>query len=151
MKRIFASAAILLALAGSAPAQEMNLDANPNDPVTGFAPAKWLKLAYKIIKPGALVGLPVVLFINDTPEPLTVKCGKWSLVGTQPYKSVIGNPAELAPFSITPVRTNEFDGYCGEKGALVGSSMTNQYAGAMNDADGNFSNATIVVFAAPLR
>jgi hypothetical protein len=131
-----------------ASAQDFNVDVNQNDPITGLSPPKWLKFALRIVHPEALVGLPVVLMINDTPEAITVNCGRWEIVGTQPYKSVHGNPSELKPFSITPIRTNEFDGYCTQKGSLVGSSLTNQYIGRMNDSEGNFSNATVVIFSA---
>jgi hypothetical protein len=149
MKRILALATVIttLAICNPAPAQTLNLDISPNDPVTGLPPAKWLLLVGKMIHAEALVGLPQVLFINATPEAMTVTCSKWQIVGTQPYKSVAGNPAELKPFSITPVRTNEFDGYCKE--GVVGHTQSGDtIRGRLNDADGSFSNATVVVFAA---
>ena len=128
--------------------QTLNLDTNPNDPVTGLPPAKWLQLALKMIAPEALIDKPIVLMLNATSEPLTVKCGDYTIVGNQVYKAVVGNPVVLAPFHITPVRTDTFDGWCKDKGSLVGSSMTTNINGWMNDGKGNFSKATIVVFIA---
>jgi len=130
----------------SASAQEMNLETNPNDPVTGFAPAKWLKLALKMIEPSSLVGKPMVLAINATPEPLTVKCGGYVIVGAQPYKSVVGNPTQLMPFKVTPIRTEEFNTYCSKKGSLIGTSMNGTVLGWMNAE--SFNDSTIVVFSA---
>lgn len=151
MKNIFKIAALALALSGpfvmteTALAQSINITKKVNDPVTGLAPAEWLAMIGQYIQPEAIVGKPEVIMINATPDSLTVSCDKWIIVGPKVYKSVEGNPRSLKPFSITPINTNEFDGYC--KNGVTGTpSFGTTVIGRLNDANGNFTNATVVTF-----
>jgi len=148
MNKFFKVAAVLLTMFGSAEvatAQQLNLTTNPNDPVTGLPPAQWAAMEARYLQLGTLVGTPYVAVMNATSEELTLTCDKWTIVGANVYKSVVGNPAALKPFSITIIKTNEFDGYC--KDGVVGHpQFGNVIRGQLNDTNGSFTDATLVTF-----
>ena len=109
MRKTILAALALATLAAPAHAQ-LKLNVNTNDPVTGLAPAEWEQLVGSLLNVQALVGDPGVMIVSSMPVPITVTCDKWTLVGTNVYKSVQGNPTELRPFSVTYIKTKEFDG-----------------------------------------
>jgi hypothetical protein len=86
-----------------------------------------------------------VLIVSSFPVPLTVTCSKWTIVGPDVYKSVKGNPAELKPFSVTYIKTNEFDGYC-KDGVIGHYGIGKQVIGRLSSSDGSFTHATTILF-----
>ena len=118
-----------------------------NDPITGLPPDQWEQMISHILDSGAIVGEPGVLMISSISEPLTVSCGKWNLVGQNLYKSIVGNPPMLRPFSVTYVKTQEFDGYCKE-GVIGHTPMGRTVIGKLTSSDGSFTNASIILFSA---
>ncbi len=144
MKKIMLATIALTALAAPAFAQ-LKLNINTNDPATGLAPAEWEQLVGNMLNTQALVGDPGVLVVSSLPVPVTVTCDKWELVGPDVYKSVHGNPAELKPFSITYIKTKEFDGYCKE-GVIGHYGVGKTIVGKLTSTDGTFTNATTILF-----
>jgi hypothetical protein len=139
-------ATIVLLAALSAPAfAQLKLNVIANDPVTGLAPAEWEQLVGRMVDVQALVGDPGVMIVSSMPVPVTITCDRWTLVGTDVYKSVKGNPSEIKPFSITYIKTKEFDGYC--KAGVVGHfGIGKTINGALTSSDGSFTNATVILF-----
>jgi hypothetical protein len=110
-----------------------------------LAPAEWEQLVGNMLNTQALVGDPGVLVVSSLPVPVTVTCDKWQLVGPDVYKSVHGNPAELKPFSITYIKTKEFDGYCAQ-GVIGHYGVGKTIVGKLTSNDGSFTNATTILF-----
>ncbi len=133
-----------LAAAPGAHAQ-LKLNMSANDPVTGLAPAEWEQLVSHMVNADALVGDPGVLVISSVPTPLTVTCDKWEIVGHNVYKSVKGNPEEIKPFSITFIKTNDFDGYC-KQGVVGHTPLGKTIIGKLNNGNGSFTDATVILF-----
>ncbi len=110
-------------------------------------PEEWQKMLRQSLRLNTFVGEPWIMAVNATPDELTVSCdGKWTLVGPNPYKSVRKNPTGLAPYSITPIHIDEFDGYCTH--GLTGQGGFNSYEGRLNGGAGNFAGSTLVIFSA---
>ena len=144
MRKFILAAAALAALAAPAVAQ-LKLNVNANDPVTGLGPADWEQLVGHILNAQAMVGDPGVLVVSSLPVPLTVTCDKWEIVGPNVYKSVQGNPAELKPFSVTYIKTKDFDGYC-KQGVIGHYGIGQTIVGRLTSSDGSFTNATTILF-----
>jgi hypothetical protein len=144
MRKIILAAAALAALAAPASAQ-LKLNVNANDPVTGLAPADWEQLVGHILNAQSLVGDSGVLVVSSLPVPVTVTCDKWELVGPNVYKSVQGNPAELKPFSVTYIKTKDFDGYC-KQGVIGHYGIGKTIVGKLTSSDGSFTQATTILF-----
>jgi hypothetical protein len=109
-------------------------------------PEEWQKMLQKSLRLSTFTGEPWIMAINATGDELTVTCdGKWTIVGPNPYKSVSKNPASLAPYSITPIHTGDFEGYCK---TLTGQGGFNSYEGKLNAGVGNFASSTLVMFSA---
>ena len=138
-----------LALLAAAPASaELAIHVNNNDPLTGLPPDQWIVMMTTEVNARPLIGKEDVYMLNATGTELVVNCGKWTLVGNKPY--IEGNPNVLPPFSATYVATNGFDGYC--KDGVKGLSPTGAvYTGALNAADGSFTNSTFIVFSPTSR
>jgi len=132
------------ALAGPAAAELHIHKADTTDPVTGLGPAEWEAVVGGILHPEALVGDPGVMVVSSVSVPLTVTCDRWTLVGPSVYSSVKGNPTELKPFSVTYIKTRDFDGYC--RTGLVGhSGIGRNYTGHLSVPD-SFTDSTTVLF-----
>lgn len=144
MRKIILAAAALAALAAPASAQ-LKLNVNANDPVTGLAPADWEQLVGHILNAQAIVGDPGVLVVSSLPVPVTVTCDRWELVGPNVYKSVQGNPAELKPFSVTYIKTKDFDGYC-KQGVVGHYGIGKTIVGKLTSSNGSFTEATTILF-----
>ena len=144
MRKIILAAAVLSVLTAPASAQ-LKLNVNANDPVTGLAPADWEQLVGHILNTQALVGDPGVLMVSSLPVSVTVTCDKWEIVGPNVYKSVQGNPAELKPFSVTYVKTKDFDGYC-KQGVIGHYGIGKTIVGKLTSSDGSFTEATTILF-----
>ncbi len=144
MRKIILAAAVCAALIGPASAQ-LKLNVNANDPVTGLGPADWEQLVGHILNAQALVGDPGVLVVSSLPVPVTVTCDKWELVGPNVYKSVQGNPPELKPFSVTYIKTKDFDGYC-KQGVIGHYGIGKTITGKLTSSDGSFTQATTILF-----
>lgn len=144
MRKTILAALALATLAAPAHAQ-LKLNVNTNDPVTGLAPAEWEQLVGSLLNVQALVGDPGVMIVSSMPVPITVTCDKWTLVGTNVYKSVQGNPTELRPFSVTYIKTKEFDGYC-KQGVIGHYGIGQTIVGKLTSSDGSFTNATTILF-----
>jgi hypothetical protein len=113
-----------------------------NDPNTGLNSQDWLNMVGNIVNGTALVGIDGVLFVNALPVPVTVTCDKWTLVGPNPYNKK--NPSALAPFSVTFVQTQGFNGYC--KAGVVGHAGVRTLTAKLDAADGSFTDSTIITF-----
>jgi hypothetical protein len=135
------------ALIMASPDADAQLKINtPNvDPLTGLAPADWEAMVGRLLNVDAIVGEPGVIIISSVPVPLTVTCDRWEIVGRNVYKSVAGNPAEIRPFTLSFVKTHEFDGYC-KNGVMGRTALGRVYVGRMTSSDGTFSNATTILF-----
>ena len=144
MRKFILAAAALAALTAPAFAQ-LKLNVNANDPVTGLAPADWEQLVGHILNAQAIVGDPGVLVVSSLPVPVTVTCDKWELVGPNVYKSVAGNPAELKPFSVTYIKTKDFDGYC-KQGVVGHYGIGKTIVGKLTSSNGSFTEATTILF-----
>jgi hypothetical protein len=144
MRKFILAAAALAALTAPAFAQ-LKLNVNANDPVTGLAPADWEQLVGHILNAQAIVGDPGVLVVSSLPVPVTVTCDRWELVGPNVYKSVAGNPAELKPFSVTYIKTKDFDGYC-KQGVVGHYGIGKTIVGKLTSSDGSFTEATTILF-----
>lgn len=70
---------------------------------------------------------------------------KWELVGHNVYSSVRGNPPEIKPFSITYIKTKDFDGYC-KQGVVGHTSLGKTITGRLTSSDGSFTKATTILF-----
>lgn len=144
----FVASVAMLALGtlAAVPSQaQLKLNVVTNDPVTGLPPEQWEQLVAGIIHAEALDGDPGVLVVSSLAVPVTVTCDKWPLVGTNVYKSVKGNPSELKPFSVTYIKTADFDGYC--KNGIVGhTSLGREILGKLTSSDGSFTHATVILF-----
>ena len=144
MKRVLFALAALFALATPALAQ-LNIETSTKDKLTGLDSAAWETMISRIVNGSALVGIDAVLAVNSTPEELTVTCDDWTLVGDSVYKSVRGNPHALKPYSVTFVKTNDFNGYC--KGGLVAhTGLGGNYTAILNASDHSLRNSTVVTF-----
>jgi len=139
---LFASVVFFAGLSGAH--AQLKLNITTTDPVTGLAPAEWEQLVGHIIDAQALVGDPGVLIVSSLPVPLTVTCDKWELVGTNVDKAVKGNPVEIKPFSVTYIKTKDFDGYC--KNGVVGHYGINKTIIGKLNGDGSFTNSTTILF-----
>lgn len=136
-----------LAMASVPAAAQLQLHTQTNDPVTGLSPSEWEQMVSHMLNVQGLVGDPGVIVVSSLSEPITVTCDRWQLVGTNPYSSVRGNPAQIQPFSITYIKTKEFDGYC--KGGVIGhGTMGKTITGHLDSTDGSFSNSTVILFSA---
>nr|WP_294553137.1 hypothetical protein [uncultured Rhodopila sp.] len=144
MRKFILAAAALAALTAPAFAQ-LKLNVNANDPVTGLAPADWEQLVGHILNAQAIVGDPGVLVVSSLPVPVTVTCDRWELVGPNVYKSVQGNPAELKPFSVTYIKTKDFDGYC-KQGVVGHYGIGKTIVGKLTSSNGSFTEATTILF-----
>jgi hypothetical protein len=144
MRKIILAAAVLAALTAPASAQ-LKLNVNANDPVTGLGAADWEQLVGHILNAQSLVGDPGVLVVSSLPVPVTVTCDKWELVGPNVYKSVQGNPPELKPFSVTYIKTKDFDGYC-KQGVIGHYGIGKTIVGKLTSSDGSFTEATTILF-----
>jgi hypothetical protein len=144
MRRIILATVALAAFVAPAWAQ-LKLNVTANDPVTGLAPAEWEQLVGHILNAQAMVGDPGVLVVSSLPVPLTVTCDKWEIVGPNVYKSVQGNPAELKPFSVTYIKTKDFDGYC-KQGVIGHYGIGKTIVGKLTSSDGSFTEATTILF-----
>jgi hypothetical protein len=144
MRQFILAAAALAALTAPAFAQ-LKLNVNANDPVTGLAPADREQLVGHILNARAIVGDPGVLVVSSLPVPVTVTCDKWEVVGPNVYKSVQGNPAELKPFSVTYIKTKDFDGYC-KQGVVGHYAIGKTIVGKLTSSDGSFTSATTILF-----
>jgi hypothetical protein len=158
-KVLLTSTAVVFLLTGSiaisgnfspdeAQAQSIKIMTNDKDPVTGLDAADWLSMMKREINGAPVVGQPYVFMLNATPNPLTVMCQTWQLVGPKPYIS--GAPSSLPPFTATVVPTNGFDGYCkdeaGNAQVMAESSTGDVYKGAVVSSDGTFTNAIFISF-----
>ena len=116
MLKFIGSIAIVVALLSATPAgaQAMRLNLDTKDPVTGLDAATWEALMTREVHADAAAGDDAVLVISSLPVPITLTCDRWSIVGPDVYKSVRGNPAKIEPFSVTYIKTKDFDGYCAE-------------------------------------
>jgi hypothetical protein len=144
MRRLL-TAAVLLAAATIAQAQPIKPIIAVVDPVTGLGPSEWEALVGRIVNAESIVGEPGVIIISSVPVPLTVTCDRWEIVGRNVYKSVTGNPQEIRPFTVTYVKTRDFDGYC-KQGVLGRTSLGRVYPGRITSSDGTFTNATVILF-----
>lgn len=138
-------AAFIGASAMPAAHAQVNATVNTKDPATGLGVVEWEQMVSNMINADALIGDQGVLIISSMPVPVTVTCGKWTLVGPNPYKSVKGNPAEVKPFSVTYIKTREFDGYC-KQGVVAHTKLGKTVIGKLTSNDGTFKNATVVLF-----
>ncbi|HKM65251.1 MAG TPA: hypothetical protein VJY39_22455 [Acidisphaera sp.] len=147
MRNILLASIVALGALAAAPAADAQLRLNiqTTDPVTGLEPAQWEQLVDHMVNAEALVGDPGVLIISSMPVPLTITCDKWELVGHNLYSSVRGNPAEIKPFSITYIKTKDFDGYC-KQGVVGHTSLGKTITGRLTSSDGSFTNATTILF-----
>lgn len=126
-------------------AAQLAIRTQSSDIVTGLSPGDWEALIGKIVNGQALVGDPGILVVSSLPVPITVTCDKWELVGQNVDKSVRGNPSELKPFSVTYIKTKDFDGYC--KNSIVGHyGLGRSVIGKLTSVDGSFTKATLVLF-----
>ena len=145
--RIFLAAAIGLAMASTALAQGLNLDAvqSTKDPLTGLDAVQWIKLATNLVDGSAVIGKPMIFMLNGVGKELVaVTCdGKYQLVGSNPY--IKGAPGRLKPWRATIVPTQGFDGYC-KKSITAQSDDGVSYESKLVSPDGTFSNATFLTF-----
>lgn len=146
LRHVLTATAMLVA--ASAAHAQLNIKVNTNDPLTGLPPDQWIVLMTTEVNAKPIIGKEEVFMLNATGTELVVNCGKWSLVGNQPY--IKGNPSSLPPFSVTHVPTTDFDGYCKE-GVKAMSPTGAAYIGRLNSADGSFTNSTFVTFSAASR
>ena len=86
-----------------------------------------------------------MLVVSSLPVPVTVTCDRWELVGPTSTTSVQGNPAELKPFSVTYIKTKEFDGYC-KQGVVGHYGIGKTIVGKLTSSDGSFTEATTILF-----
>ncbi len=133
------------ALIGSGAHAQLHIRAATTDPITGLDPAGWEEMVSHMLNGQALIGDAGVLIVSSLPEPITVTCDKWTLVGPDPYSSVRGNPAMIKPFSITYIKTRDFDGYC-THGVVGHAGIGRTYTGHLDAADGTFKRSTIILF-----
>jgi hypothetical protein len=143
MRSFLYTCALLGCLATSAHAQKIQMNVNPNDPLTSLDPDTWATVVKKIIDAKSIIGRSAVYMVNATHEDLTVSCDKWQLVGDKPY--IKGNPNILHSFTVALVFADGFDGYC--KNGVVGQTTNGElYSGVMNSPDRTFSGSTFVTF-----
>jgi hypothetical protein len=129
----------------AAASAQLKLGVAANDPLTGLAPAEWEQLVSHMVNAQSLVGDPGVIIVSSLPAPITVTCDRWTLVGPDVYKSVKGNPSEIKPFSVTYIKTKEFDGYC--RAGVVGHyGIGKTISGVLSSSDGSFTNSTVILF-----
>ncbi|CAM6053356.1 unnamed protein product [Sphagnum tenellum] len=148
MRKLTLCALAFAALVTPAFAQ-IKLNTNTNDPATNATPSEWENLIGNIINADALVGEDGVLVVSSLSVPITlVTCDRWTLVGTDVYKTVRGNPATLKPFSVTYIKTKDFADEC--KDGVVGHYGLNKtIVGKLDSTDGTFKNSKVIVFSGP--
>ena len=149
MKKLLMASVFAMLVTGAAQAQ-LALHTSTNDPLTGLPPAEWEQMVSHILDASGVRHEPGVIVVSSLSEPITVTCDKWQLVGPDVYKSVRGNPTEIKPFSITYMKTQEFDGYC-KAGVVAHGTMGKTMTGHLDAANGSFSDSTVVLFSGARR
>ena len=113
------------------------------DPLTKLSSDQWAYMMAREVNGASVLGRPEVIMLNATPDPLTVYCGRWTLVGPQPYDKQ--NPNVLPPWTASLVHTDGFDGYC-KSGVDAHTPSGESITGNLTSNDGSFSNATFITF-----